>query len=61
MSFRKHFKSLKLLQKHLSECFMHAFEYFILIKFNSNYFTCFHNILQMASCKNIFFKFKFKH
>jgi hypothetical protein len=35
MSFRKHFKSLKLLQKHLSECFMHAFEYFILIKFNS--------------------------
>jgi hypothetical protein len=61
MSFQKHFKSLIFLQKHWLECFMHAFEYFLLIKFNSNYFICFHNILQMASCENIFLNFKLKH
>ncbi len=29
------------------------FEYYIYIKFNLNYFTCFHNILEGALCNDI--------
>lgn len=32
---------------------MPGFEYYIVIRFNPNYFMCFHNILERAPCKNI--------
>jgi hypothetical protein len=45
ISFKNHLK-VHQEKKHWLHCFRNVFEYFFLIKFIPNHFTCFHNIFE---------------
>jgi hypothetical protein len=49
----RYFKNWKKQWNHWLHYFICAFEYYIFIILNWYYFTCFHNILERASCKDI--------